>query len=165
MGRERQMGDGASKTTEERRDHRGSAKGREGQRSRWGWRGEERKGAGRKMQEEASAGVPVVQGRVVMVGIVRRAWGLASSAQAESSAARAPGRHLLHHLEESHRCTTPACSGFSDSVHPPWAPPLTTQVSETSRSYFYPYFTDEEPEAQRNVWNCTWHTVSNICSC
>ena len=96
---------------------------------------------------------------------MRRAWGLASSAQAESSAARAPGRHLLHHLEESHRCTTPACSGFSDSVHPPWAPPLTTQVSETSRSYFYPYFTDEEPEAQRNVWNCTWHTVSNICSC
>lgn len=60
----------------------------------------------------------VVQGRAVMVGIVRRARGRASSAQAESSAARTPGPHLLHRLEESHRGTTPAPSGFSDSVHP-----------------------------------------------
>lgn len=108
----------------------------------------------------------VVQGRGVMVGMERRARGQASSAQAESSVARASGLHLLHRLEESHRCTTPACPGFSDSLCiPPWAPPLTTQISETRRSYFYPCFTEEEPEEQRNVWNCTWHTVSNICSC
>ena len=60
----------------------------------------------------------VVQGRAVLVGTERRARGRASSAQAESSAARAPGLHLIHCLEESHRCTTPACPGFSDSVHP-----------------------------------------------
>ena len=60
----------------------------------------------------------VVQGRAVLVGTERRARGRASSTQAESSAARAPGLHLIHRLEESHRCTTPACPGFSDSVHP-----------------------------------------------
>ena len=43
----------------------------------------------------------VVQGRAVLVGTERRARGQASSAQAESSAARAPGLHLLHRLEES----------------------------------------------------------------
>ena len=55
MGRERQMGHGASKTTEERRGHRGSEKEREGQRSRWGCGGErgEREQAERCRRAEA----------------------------------------------------------------------------------------------------------------
>lgn len=114
------MGDGASKITEERKKRpQGFCERERRTAEQMGmWRGEERKGAGREMQEEPSAGVPVVQGRVVMVGTVRRAWSRASLAQAESSAARAPGLHLLHRLEESHRYASPACSGFSDSVHP-----------------------------------------------
>lgn len=106
----------------------------------------------------------VVQGRAVMVGIVRRARGWPPRLKLR---ALRPG-HLARISSTAWRSLTGAphlCAQASLTLCiPPWAPPLTTQISETSRSYFYPYFTDEEPEAQRDVGNCTWHTVSNICS-
>lgn len=82
------MGDGASKTMEERRGHRGSEKERTA--GRWGCGGRGEKGSTlREMQEEGVHGVPgesvVVQGRAVMVGIVRRARGWPPRSSYESS--------------------------------------------------------------------------------
>lgn len=139
------MGDGASKTMEERRGHRVLRK-REGQQSRWGCGGRGEKGSTLR-----DAGGSVRRRRPGESVVVRESGhggdceepGLASSAQATELCGQDTWPHLLHRLEESHRGTTPVRSGFSDPVHPMWAPPLTTQISETSRSYFYPYFTDE----------------------